>query len=235
MGWWVDFDMGRYLSLLLFIGLACGQSIDIDNKIARYNPQDNSFIYNDSLQADLKVSEFISTLHDSSAMLRGDIIKKVLYNINKYNKKKNEYILLKKRYDSGIDTEDGLGRKVIESNSLINNSETWYMWATIVMILPAVPWLIERQKQQEIDNQMASKSYYSGEGANPEQWEELATIGIKPGIIIGIIGIIGSKIKTGQKEILIEHSRIKEPKLSDALSKEAITLLILAYNSLLNE
>ena len=82
---------------------------------------------------------------------------------------------------------------------------------------------------------MDTKSYYSGEGANPEQWEELATIGIKPGIIIGIIGIIGSKIKTGQKEILIEHSRIKEPKLSDALSKEAITLLILAYNSLLNE
>ena len=38
-----------------------------------------------------------------------------------------------------------------------------------------------------------------------------------------------------QKEILIEHSRSKEPKLSDALSKEAITLLILAYNSLLNE
>ena len=92
--------------------------------------------------------------------------------------------------------------------------------------LPAVPWLIERQKQQEIDRQMDSKSYYSGEGANPEQWEKGATIGIKSGIIIGIIGFLGSKIKAGQKEILIEHSRIKEPKLSDALSKEAITLLL---------
>ena len=129
--------MIRCISLLLFIGLALGQTIDIDNKIARYNSQNNSFIYNDSLQANLKVSEFISTLLESSATLKGDIFKKVIYNINKYNNKKNEYILLKKRYDSGIDTEDGLGRKVIESNSLINNSETWYMWATIVMILPA--------------------------------------------------------------------------------------------------
>ena len=227
--------MRRHIPLLLFIGLACGQSIDIDNKIARYNPQDNSFIYNDSLQADLKVSEFISTLHDSSAMLRGDIIKKVLYNINKYNKKNNEYSSLKKKYNSGIESEDGLGRKVIENNYLIDDRELWYMAAVIVITLPAVPWLIERQKQQEIDRQMDSKSYYSGEGANPEQWEEGATIGIKSGIIIGIIGFLGSKIKTGQKEILIEHSRIKEPKLSDALSKEAITLLILAYNSLLNE
>jgi hypothetical protein len=227
--------MSRYITLLLFIGLAWGQSLDIENKIARYNPQDNSFIYNDSLQADLKVSEFISTLHDSSAILRGDIIKKVLYNINKYNKKNSEYSSLKKKYNSGTESENGLGRKVIENNYLIDDKELWYMAAVIVITLPAVPWLIERQKQQEIDRQMDSKSYYSGEGANPEQWEKGATIGIKSGIIIGIIGFLGSKIKAGQKEILIEHSRIKEPKLSDALSKEAITLLILAYNSLLNE
>ncbi len=227
--------MIRYISLLLFIGLALGQTIDIDNKIARYNSQNNSFIYNDSLQANLKVSEFISTLQESSATLKGDIFKKVIYIINKYNNKKNEYILLKKRYDSGIDTEDGLGRKVIESNSLINNSETWYMCATIIMILPAVPWLIERQKQQEIDNQIASESYYSGEGANPEEWKPWATIGIKPGIIIGIIGFIGSQLILGETEYFIEHKSIQEPKLSDALSKEAITLLILAYNSLLNE
>jgi len=227
--------MTKHFTLLLFIGWAYGQSIDINNKIARYNLQDNSFIYNDSLQTDLKVSEFISTLHDSSAVLRGDIIKKVLYNINKYNKKKNEYSSLKKKYNSGIESEDGLGRKVIENNYLIDDRELWYMAAIIVITLPAVPWLRERQKQQEIDRQMDTKSYYSGEGANPEQWKELATIGIKPGIIIGIVGFLGSKIITGQKEILIEHSHIKEPKLSDALSKEAITLLILAYNSLLNE
>ena len=227
--------MTKHFTLLLFIGWACGQSIDIINKISRYNHQDNSFIYNDSLQADLKVSEFISTLHNSSAMLRGDLIKKVLHIINKYNKNKNEYSSLKKKYNLGIESEDGLGRKVIENNYLIDDRVLWYMAAVIVITLPFVPWLRERQKQQEIDRQMDTKSYYSGEGANPEQWEELATIGIKPGIIIGIIGIIGSKIKTGQKEILIEHSRIKEPKLSDALSKEAITLLILAYNSLLNE
>ena len=225
----------RITAFLLFIGLAWGQSIDIDNKIVRYNPRENSFTYNDSLQADLKVSEFIATLQDSSAMLRGDIIKKVLYNINKYNKKKNEYFLLKKRYNTGIETEDGLGRKVIEGDYLINNSETWYMWATIVMILPAVPWLRERQKQDNIDREMRNKSYYSGDGANPEFYEGMVTLGIKPGIIIGIIGYLGSQIKLGEKEYFIEHTSIQEPKLSDALSKEEITLLILAYNSLVDE
>ena len=125
--------MSRYITLLLFIGLAWGQSLDIENKIARYNPQDNSFIYNDSLQADLKVSEFISTLHDSSAILRGDIIKKVLYNINKYNKKNSEYSSLKKKYNSGTESENGLGRKVIENNYLIDDKELWYMAAVIVI------------------------------------------------------------------------------------------------------
>ena len=82
---------------------------------------------------------------------------------------------------------------------------------------------------------MASKSYYSGEGANPEEWKPWATIGIKPGIIIGIIGFIGSQLILGETEYFIEHKSIQEPKLSDALSKKAIILLILAYNSLLNE
>ena len=131
--------------------------------------------------------------------------------------------------------EDGLGRKVIESNYLINDSEAWYMGALLVIVLPAAPWLREMRKQQEIDREMENKSYYSGQGADPEYYKPLATIGIKPGIIIGIIGFLGSKIKLGEKEYFIEHDIIKETKLSDVLSKEEITLLILAYNSLLNE
>ena len=115
---------------------------------------------------------------------------------------------------------------------IINNAETWYMWGTIIMILPAMPWIIESQKQNEIDKEIRNKGYYSGEGANPEDYEKMATFGIKPGVFIGIIGWIGSQIKLGEKEYFIEHSSVQKPKLSDALLEEEITLLILAYNSL---
>ena len=41
---------------------------------------------------------------------------------------------------------------VIEQNHLINNS--WYIWSTIFMILPAVPWLNEKQKYEDQDRKM---------------------------------------------------------------------------------
>ena len=225
-------DIKRLLSLLLFIGLALGQIIDRDKEIAKYSTEDDMFIYDDSQESVIRVSELISILQDSSALLREDLVKKVNLNIDKYTRRKKEYSVIKKRYDRGTETEDGLGRKVIENNYLIDNAETWYMWGTIIMLLPAMPWLKESQKQSEIDREIRNKGYYSGEGANPEFYEGMATLGIKPGIFIGIIGWIGAQIKLGEKEYFIEHNSLKEPKLSDALSKEEITLLILAFNSL---
>ena len=225
-------DIKRLLSLLLFIGLALGQIIDRDKEITKYSTEDDMFIYDGSQESVIRVSELISILQDSSELLREDLVKKVNLNIDKYTRRKKEYSVIKKRYDRGTETEDGLGRKVIENNYLINNAETWYMWGTIIMLLPAMPWLKESQKQSEIDREIRNKGYYSGEGANPEFYEGMATLGIKPGILIGIIGWIGAQIKLGEKEYFIEHNSLKEPKLSDALSKEEITLLILAYNSL---
>ena len=225
-------DIKRLLSLLLFIGLALGQIIDRDKEITKYSTEDDMFICDDSQESVIRVSELISILQDSSALLREDLVKKVNLNIDKYTRKKKEYSVIKKRYDRGTETEDGLGRKVIENNYLIDNAETWYMWGTIIMLLPAMPWLKESQKQSEIDREMRNKGYYSGEGANPEDYEKMATFGIKPGVIIGIVGWIGSQIKLGEKEYFIKHSSIQKPKLSDVLSEEEITLLILAYNSL---
>ena len=224
--------MHKYLSLFLSLSLAWCKPIDSDKQIAKYNSEDDLFIYDDSQQSVIGVSEFISILQDSNALLRDDLVKKVNLNIEKYIDKKKKYSVSKKRYDKGTETEDGLGRKVIENNYLINNAETWYMWGTIIMILPAMPWLIESQKQSEIDKEIRNKGYYSGEGANPEDYEKMATFGIKPGVFIGIIGWIGSQIKLGEKEYFIEHSSVQKPKLSDALLEEEITLLILAYNSL---
>ena len=221
--------MNKYFILLLCIGLTWATDKNID----RYSIEDDSFIYDDSQQSVIGVSDVIAILQDSNALLGDSLVEKVNSSLEKYTNEKKKYSVIKKRYDKGTETENGLGRKVIETNYLINNAETWYMWGTIIMILPAIPWLKESQKQSEIDREMRNKGYYSGEGANPEDYEKMATFGIKPGVIIGIVGWIGSQIKLGEKEYFIKHSSIQKPKLSDVLSEEEITLLILAYNSLL--
>ena len=221
--------MNKYFILLLCIGLTWATDKNID----RYSIEDDSFIYDGSQQSVIGVSDVIAILQDSNALLGDSLVEKVNSSLEKYTNEKKKYSVIKKRYDKGTETENGRGRKVIETNYLINNAETWYMWGTIIMILPAIPWLKESQKQSEIDREMRNKGYYSGEGANPEDYEKMATFGIKPGVIIGIVGWIGSQIKLGEKEYFIKHSSIQKPKLSDVLSEEEITLLILAYNSLL--
>ena len=87
-------------------------------------------------------------------MLGDELEKNVHLNIDKYSKQKKEYLITKKRYDQGTATEDGSGRMVIEDNHLINNSETWYIWSTVVMILPTVPWLKEKQKYEDPNRKM---------------------------------------------------------------------------------
>ena len=167
-------------------------------------------------------------------MLGDELEKNVHLNIDKYSKQKKEYLITKKRYDQGTATEDGSGRMVIEDNHLINNNETWYIWSTVVMILPALPWLKEKQKYEDPNRKMGDE-YPNGVEERLKKLGKMATIGIKPGIIIGFIGLIGSQIKLGEKIYIIMHSSIQEPKLSDALSKEEIILLIKAYNSLFNK
>ena len=46
----------------------------------------------------------------------------------------------------------------------------------------------------------------------------MITLGIKPGILLGLIGFIGSKIKLGEKLYLIEHGSVQKPKLFEILS-----------------
>ena len=81
-----------------------------------------------------------------------------------------------------------------EQNHLINNSETWYKWSTIFMILTAVPWLKEKQKYEAPDRKMGDERPPCVE-ERLKELEQMATIGIKPGILIGLIGFIGSKNK----------------------------------------
>ena len=221
----------KHFTLVLFIGLIWGKPIEINKKVDKYSFEYDYFICDDSLNSVIKVSDLISIVKDSSVLSRVGLDKKVHLIIDKYSKQKKEYLITKKRYEQGTDTEDGSGRIMIEQNHLINNSETWYMWSTIFMILPAVPWLNEKQKYEDPDRKMGD-DYPTGVEERLKELGQMATIGIKPGILIGLIGFIGSKIKLSEKKYIIMHSSIQEPKLSDFLSTEEITSLILAYNSL---
>ena len=173
-------------------------------------------------------------LKDSIALPRTDLDKKIHFIIDKFSRQKKEYLITKKRYEEGTLTEDGSGRMVVEQNYLINNSEPWYIWSTIIMILPAVPWLKEKQKYEDPNRKMGDP-YPTGVKERLKELGRFATIGIKPGIVIGLIGFIGSLIKLSEKKYIIVHSRIQEPKLSDILSKDEIASLILVFNTLLND
>ena len=173
-------------------------------------------------------------LKDSIALPITDLDKKIHFIIDKYSRQKKEYLITKKRYEEGTLTEDGSGRMVVEQNYLINNSEPWYIWSTIIMILPAVPWLKEKQKYEDPNRKMGDP-YPTGVEEKLKELGRFATIGIKPGIVIGLIGFIGSLIKLSEKKYIIVHSRIQEPKLSDILSKDEIASLILVFNTLLND
>mgnify|MGYP001216823627 CR=1 FL=1 len=88
--------MIKHLSLFLSLSLAWCKPIDSDKQIAKYNSEDDLFIYDDSQQSVIRVSEFISILQDSNALLRDDLVKKVNLNIEKYiNKKKNTQLVKK--------------------------------------------------------------------------------------------------------------------------------------------
>ena len=203
-----------------------------DEKKVKYDYENNFFVHVEDTSSNFSIENFFITLKDSSKKLNENQFKDVLSIIKKYDLKMKNYNILLEKYNKGIESIDGLGRRGSESNYLINNGELWYMWALIIGILPAVPWLKEQQKQQEIDRQMRSKSYYSGEGANPEYYKPMATLGIKPGIIISIIGFFGSKIKLGEKEYLIKHESVQEPRLSDILMIEEISLILKIYNNM---
>tara|TARA_B100001250_G_scaffold306373_1_gene268276 strand:- start:1680 stop:2372 length:693 start_codon:yes stop_codon:yes gene_type:complete len=220
----------QIIALLLLNSFALLQE-NIDERKVKFISENNFFIYGQDMSSNFSVEIFFNTFRDSSKRLEENQFKDVLSIIKKYDSKMKNYNILLEKYNKGIESIDGLGRRGSESNYLINNSELWYMWALVIGILPAVPWLKEQQKQQEIDRELANKSYYSGEGANPEYYKPMAILGIKPGLIISIIGFLGSKIKLSDKEYFIKHEDIKKLKLFEILKSEEISLLIKIYNS----
>ena len=227
--------MKKYLFIVLLVGVCFGQKEKIHIEILRYDSNNNRFISNNASQPHIKVSDFFSVLSKNSTMFEGDSLKlnKVPIYTYRYNKIQDEYHLLKSKYDSGTESEDGLGRYTLENKYLINDKNLWYAASIITFVLPTYQWFREEQKQNEIDREIEKYGIYKGnDKANPELWADIAILSIIPGITIGITGFIGSKIKIGEERVFIKHTMIKERILLDVLSEDEIKLLILAYNSL---
>ena len=224
--------MKKYLFIVLLTGFCLGQKEKIHIEILRYDSNNNRFISNNVSQPHIKVSDFFSVLSKNSTMFQGDSLKKVRLHIRKYNQNKDKYHLLKNKYESGTESEDGLGKYALENKYLIKNKNYWYMASIATFAFPAYMWFREQQKQDEIDKEKEIGGYISGDKANPELWADIGNKSIIPAITIGITGFIGSKIKIGEERVFIKHTSIKEPILLDVFSEDEIKLLILAYNSL---
>ena len=216
---------------MFFFNMSLGQKNFSLEKV-QYYKVNNIFSYPDE-SFSLSVEDFFGVLKDSIEKVKGNRIKAIMGIIKKYDNaiKKNNTLINK--YNRGVESDNGLGKQGIENTFLINNSEVWYMWSLVVGILPAMPWLIEYQKQQKIDKEIREKSYYSGEGANPEYYKSRITLGIKPGILLGLIGFIGSKIKLGEKPYFIEHGSAQKPKLFEILSENEINRVLNCYNEVI--
>ena len=216
---------------MLFFNMSSVQKKFSVEKI-QYYKVNNIFSYPDE-SFSLSVEDFFGVLKDSVEKVKGNKVKAIMGIIKKYDNaiKKNKTLINK--YNRGIESDNGLGRQGTENTFLINNSEVWYMWSLVVGILPAMPWLIEYQKQQKIDKEIREKSYYSGEGANPDYYRPMIALGIKPGILLGLIGFIGSKIKLGEKPYFIEHGSVQKPKLFEILSENEINMVLNCYNEMI--
>ena len=100
---------------------------NIDERKVKFISENNFFIYGQDMSSNFSVEIFFNTFRDSSKRLEENQFKDVLSIIKKYDSKMKNYNILLEKYNKGIESIDGLGRRGSESNYLINNSELWYV------------------------------------------------------------------------------------------------------------
>ena len=96
--------MHRYLSLLLFIGLAWGKTAI---KISGYDNLNNSFFCEDTSQNNISAFSFINSLKkvSDSNQIKNRKLRKCIAKYSKASKKFNEMVIL---YQKGKTHEDGI-------------------------------------------------------------------------------------------------------------------------------
>ena len=161
--------MRRYLSLLLFIGLAWGKT---SRKVSEYDDSTNSFFCKDTSLSNISAFTFINSLKEvsSSKQIKNRKLRKCISKYSKACEKANEMAIL---YQKGRPHKDG---RILEKDSyLINNFKYWYNIGGALCIIIVAPEFFELMSffeifsddENEEHNQYGSSDYEDYD----EEWE----------------------------------------------------------------
>ena len=230
--------MHRYLSLLLFIGLAWGQTL---REVSGYDESTNSFFCKDTSLSNISAFTFINSLKEisSSKQIKNRKLRKCISKYSKACEKTNEMAIL---YQKGRPHKDG---RILEKDSyLINNVKYWYNVGGALCIIIVAPEFFElvsffeifSDDENEEQNQYDSSDYEdygeSWENYSKKWYRELGKKTFLPGLAIISIGYVGQKIKIVQKKTYIKKSSTIHPIISKYLSPDELKEAVRIYDNL---
>ena len=230
--------MYRFLSLLLFIGLAWGQT---SRKVSGYDESTNSFFLKDTSLSNISAFTFISSLKEvsNSKQIKNRKLRKCISKYSEACEKTNQMAIL---YQKGRPHEDG---RILEEDSyLINNVKYWYNVGGALCIIIVAPEFFELMSffeifsddENEEHNQYDSSDFEdydeSWENYSKKMYRELGEKTFLPGLAIISIGYVGHKIKIGQKKTYIKKSDTVYPIISKYFSTDELKEAVRIYNNL---
>ena len=226
--------MHRYLPLLLFIGLAWGET---SKKVSGYDELTNSFFCKDTTLSNISAVTFINSLKEvtSSKQIKNRKIRKCISKYLKACEKTNEMSIL---YQKGRPYKDG---RIFEEDSyLINNVKYWYNVGGALCLIVVAPYFFELMSffeifsddENEEHNQYDSSDYPDYDKDSRKMYRNLGEKTFLPGLAIISIGYIGQKVKIGQKKTYIKKSDTVFPIISKYFSPDELKEAVRIYNDL---
>ena len=230
----IYFDLRRYLPLLLFIGLAWGET---SKKVSGYDELTNSFFCKDTTLSNISAVTFINSLKEvsSSKQIKNRKLRKCISKYSKACEKTNEMAIL---YQKGRPHKDG---RILEEDSyLINNVKYWYNVGGALCIIIVAPEFFELMSffgifsddKNEEHNQYDSSDYPDYDKDSRKMYRNLGEKTFLPGLAIISIGYVGQKVKIGQKKTYIKKSDTVFPIISKYFSPDELKEAVRIYNDL---
>ena len=227
-------NVTKHFILLLFIGLAWGQS---SRKVSGYDESTNSFFCKDTSLSNISAFAFINSIKEvsSSKQIKSRKVRKCISKYSKACEKTNEMAIL---YQKGRPHKDG---RILEEDSyLINNVKYWYNVGGALCLIIVAPYFFELMSffeifsddENEEYNQYDSSDYPDYDEDSRRMYRSLGEKTFLPGLAIISIGYFGQKIKIGQKKTYIKKSDTIIPMISKYFSHSELKEAIKTYNNL---
>ena len=207
------------------------------NKIQKYEPSNDVFLYAGVEDDSLKSDYFIMNLKE--VLDKDDLFhKKIKSVIRKYEKRKDSIEDLKLKFNSGLDHENG--KKINEEVFLIKNPNNFYFVGGLLSSLIIAPLLTDISDitdwlngEDEENNDPFYDADEEEERRNnrDENVKSFGKFTFLPGISIIAIGYFGSKYKIGQKERIITKDELIMPNLLEFFKENELDMAIKIYNS----